>query len=244
MNMLFIADASRDIIISRTDRRYEHIVKILKKVPGDEIFAGSADGFLGNARILSITENEIRLNFQPLKIAEQLHQIRLILGFPRPIQANRILKDITSLGVADIWLTLTELTEKSYVKSDIFAHREYTAALIEGAEQAGNPRLPKVSTFWSLKRALDTLSPQKAPATAETRLALHLDAGAVPLSDIPLAGNPVILAIGSERGWTEQEVDLLCNYGFTICTMGKRILKTETATIAAVSIILSKLNLL
>lgn len=256
MNMLFVADesvdASREITIPRADRRYEHILKVLKKAPGDEIAAGSADGFLGKARILSVTGVEIKLSFKPEKPAEPLHPLRLILGFPRPIQANRILKDITSLGTAQIWLTVTELTEKSYMKSDIFANREFSPALIEGAEQAGNPRLPEVKTYWSLKRALDALDAGGKPGSAEltqlsgfgTRVVLHPDPQAVPISDLTLLEKPVTLAIGCERGWTEQEAALLQHHGFTICSMGMRILKTETATVAAVSIILSKLNLL
>lgn len=263
MNMLFVAgesvDAAREIAIPRADRRYEHILKVLKKAPGDEISAGSADGFLGMARILSVSDAEIRLSFRPEKPAEPLHPLRLILGFPRPIQANRILKDISSLGAAQIWLTVTELTEKSYMKSDIFANREFSSALIEGAEQAGNPRLPEVKTFWSLKRALDALDALDTNNAAEkqglselipqfaasgTRIALHPDSQAVPISALSLLEKPVTLAIGSERGWTEQEAALLQHYGFTICSMGRRILKTETATVAAVSIILSKLNLL
>lgn len=262
MNMLFIASesdsTSGDITIPRADRRYEHILKVLKKAPGNEISAGSADGFLGKARILSVTKAEIRLSFQPEKPAEPLHPLRLILGFPRPIQANRILKDISSLGTAQIWLTVTELTEKSYLKSDIFANREFSPALIEGAEQAGNPRLPEVKTYWSLKRALDALdsldtrNAADKPGSAElsqpsgcgTRIALHPDPHAVPISAVSLLETPVTLAIGSERGWTEQEAALLQHHGFTICSMGTRILKTETATVAAVSIILSKLILL
>lgn len=257
MNMLFIAGESttiaRELAIPRADRRYEHILKVLKKAPGDEISAGSADGFLGKARILSVTEAEIRLSFQPERTAEPLHPLRLILGFPRPIQANRILKDITTLGTAQIWLTRTELTEKSYMKSDIFANREFNPALIEGAEQAGNPRLPDVKTFWSLKRALDALDAAEKPESAElitpsaafsVRIALHPDPQAMPISALSSLEKPVTLAIGSERGWTEQEATLLQYHGFTICSMGTRILKTETATVAAVSIILSKLNLL
>jgi RsmE family RNA methyltransferase len=53
-----------------------------------------------------------------------------------------------------------------------------------------------------------------------------------------------MLAIGTERGWTEKEMKLFSDFGFNAATLGDRILKTETAAIAAVSVILSGLNYL
>jgi len=54
----------------------------------------------------------------------------------------------------------------------------------------------------------------------------------------------VIVAIGSERGWTERERDLLEKNGFTLCSMGSRVLRTETAATVASSIILDSMGFL
>ena len=51
-------------------------------------------------------------------------------------------------------------------------------------------------------------------------------------------------AIGSERGWTEAERDLLEQNGFSLCSMGTRILRTETAATVAASIILDSMGFL
>jgi RsmE family RNA methyltransferase len=51
-----------------------------------------------------------------------------------------------------------------------------------------------------------------------------------------------VLAIGSERGWTPAELDLLAARGFSFASLGDRILKTETAAVTAVAIALSKLG--
>ena len=58
------------------------------------------------------------------------------------------------------------------------------------------------------------------------------------------AAHSVVAAIGSERGWTERERDLLENAGFSLCSMGKRILRTETAATVASSIILDSMGFL
>lgn len=251
MNILILEREEIGTRLPRSDRRYEHVKKVLKKKAGDRLAAGVADGETGEALVREIDEGGLVLDFAasldpagaPLA-PPPLAPIRLILGFPRPIQANRILKDLTSLGVEEIHLTGTELGEKSYAQSSIFKDKDFRAALIEGAEQACNPRLPRVITHWSLKRCLEAVTGTAAGATdtAGARICLH------PYGDPPLLGAleglepPLILAIGSERGWTQAELELLEAAGFEQRGLGARILKTETAAIAAVSIALAKLG--
>jgi RsmE family RNA methyltransferase len=55
---------------------------------------------------------------------------------------------------------------------------------------------------------------------------------------------PVTLAVGSERGWTEAELAALRQSGFEACSLGARILKTETAALAAVTLALARLGIL
>jgi RsmE family RNA methyltransferase len=53
---------------------------------------------------------------------------------------------------------------------------------------------------------------------------------------------PVVLAIGTERGWTEAELGQFLESGFALCSLGDRILKTETAAAVAVSVVLAGLG--
>ena len=54
----------------------------------------------------------------------------------------------------------------------------------------------------------------------------------------------MVAAIGSERGWTAAERRLFCEAGFTLCSMGQRVLRTETAATTATAIILSQMEIL
>ena len=67
----------------------------------------------------------------------------------------------------------------------------------------------------------------------ETKIVLYPNA-VKKLSDIDIKGS-VALAVGPEGDFTEREIELLTNYGFVPVTIGKRILRAETAAIAAVS---------
>ncbi len=245
MNILFLENAGPLVVVPRTDRRFEHIVRILKKREGDTIAAGCSDGTIGTARIESISEDRLQLLYTPETQAPALRPLRLLMGFPRPIQAGRILKDITSLGVAEIWFALSELGEKSFAESTFFKEKEYGTHLVEGAEQAGNPRLPEIRSFWSIERACAGLEEaERVSSRHSSRLMFHPDPSLPTIAALPSLAAPVTIAIGSERGWTGREISLLAAQGFKACHLGDRILKTETAALAAVSIVLSRLGLM
>lgn len=276
MNMIILDESEPGRPLPRSDRRVQHIHRILKKQTGDTLLAGIADdgqsllaGQIGTALIDSWDGQQLVLTFQPHSPAPPLHPLSILLGFPRPIQANRILKDLASLGVARIILSGTELGERSYFQSDFFKNREFRTALVEGAEQAANPRLPKVETSWTLAGALkllddptlhapparlDTPRQPKAPATTRWALDPYRQEGLLGTMmavdtvltvdrDPSVSTPPLVLAIGSERGWTPAELDLMAETGFRFAGLGERILKTETAAIAAAAIALARLGL-
>lgn len=145
------------IPLYRSDARYGHITRVLRKKQGEIIAAGCSDGSLGSASIEKLSHESILLSYRPESEAPSLYPVNILMGFPRPIQAGRILKDLTSLGLRRIWFTLSELGEKSYAESSFFRTRDFESHLIEGAMQSGNPRLPQVECFWSLPRACDAL---------------------------------------------------------------------------------------
>lgn len=243
MNIVYLEEKEIGVLLPRSDRRCEHVARILRKTQGDILAAGCSDGTLGQARIELLSQDGLILSYSAQSQAPALRPVRLLMGFPRPIQAGRILKDLTSLGIAEIWFALSDLGEKSYAESTFFKDREYGTHLIEGAEQAGNPRLPAISGFWSIDRACAALEQTDAAcAQSSSRLMFHPDPACPRIAELPPLTTPTTLAIGSERGWTVKEVNLLASHGFTACYLGDRILKTETAAMAAVSIILSRLG--
>lgn len=237
MNLCILDSGDEFQALPVSDRRAQHILRVLRKRKGDRIRAGTSDGRLGYAIIDAISNDEITLHFFPESLAPPLRPLAVLLGTVRPIQGARIVKDLATLGVASIVFFPTALGEKSYTQSNFYKRKEYIQHALDGAEQAGNPRLPEISIAWSLKKALEAIEHAEG-----TKLICHPDIAALPLSQIQVEQTPVILAIGTERGWTPDELALFERANFSLCALGSRILKTETAAIAAVSIILSKLN--
>ena len=146
---------------AKTDERFLHIKKVLKLGVGSVFKAGIIDGEKGTAEITSFSDELLTARFTVSEDAgggadvSVLPPIRLILGFPRPIQLRRILRDVAGLGIEALYLTGTELGEKSYLKADIAAETEIERLLIDGCSQAGETHIPKVYRAYSLRHFFD-----------------------------------------------------------------------------------------
>ena len=241
------------------DRRAEHIIKVLHKTEGDEFAAGIIDGPSGIAHITSIEKTEekssdgrkvysggfIHFTFTATGEGKPLYPLVMIIGFPRPIQLKRLLRDMAGLGVSEVHLVATELGEKSYLKSDLATSEAGRQMLLEGTEQAAGTHVPLLQKHNSLSECISSLESRFAE-----RALLALD-NIRPSASLGVwfcgnetKGKTVIAAIGSERGWTEGERNLLEAKGFVRLSMGSRVLRTETAATVASSIILNEMGYL
>jgi 16S rRNA (uracil1498-N3)-methyltransferase len=111
---------------------------------------------------------------------------------------------------------------------------------LEAAQQSERWTIPPVDEPADLSKA-------SAGYASATKLVLVERSAETSLASVPLpteAGQAVLLLIGPEGGWDEEEVRLLAELGYRSLTMGSRILRAETAAIAALSILQSRLGAL
>ncbi|MCI7798489.1 MAG: 16S rRNA (uracil(1498)-N(3))-methyltransferase [Spirochaetia bacterium] len=238
MNIVLFEKNEISCPLKLNDERAQHILKILHKKEGDTFSCGIIKGMAGKAEIIHISEEGIKFSFQPESDGKPLNPLKMIIGFPRPIQLKRLLRDVAALGIQEIHLTGTELGEKSYMKSNLLERGTAYKMLLDGTVQAASTHIPELFLHQNLKECLQEIS--KNPA--ELKIALdNVNASENLFSFMQNRTQkfPVIAAIGSERGWTNNERQLLEKSGFTRCSMGQRIMRTETAATVASSIILA-----
>lgn len=222
------------------DERAEHIRKVLHKKAGDTFTAGIVGGQSGSAQILSVSDDGISFDFTPEGDGKPLTKLEMIIGFPRPIQLKRLLRDIAALGVCRVHLTGTDLGEKSYMQSNLVERGSAYQMLLDGSVQAGSTHVPELCLYKKLDECLEAVGGEGL------LLALDNVNPSARLADAVKKGwsERVVAAIGSERGWTDRERKLLESKGFVRCGMGERIMRTETAATVAGSIILSELEII
>jgi len=230
--------------LPRRDERAVHLLKVLHKKTGDDFCAGVLGGKLGTGIIVEINAEGLRIDFTPDAEPPPRTPLRLGVGFPRPIQLRRLLRDCASLGLAAVDLIGTELGEKSYRDTKLLDDGGARSALIEGAVQARDTMLPELTVFPNLAAWLKKITGIGGKSTAlfaaDNVNPQGSFSGLAPLQP----DSEAVLAVGSERGWSDREREQLENAGFLRLSLGKRALRTETACTAAAVLVMEKMGLL
>lgn len=244
VNLILFEPAEATAPLPRTDPRAQHILNVLRRQVGDIFDAGLINGPRGKGTLSAIDPLTLTLTFVWSSVPPPLDPLTLVLGLPRPQTARKILQEATSLGVRALRFFTSEKGETNYAQSTLWSSGEWRRHLIAGAEQAFDTRLPEVTYGRPLTEILEPLP------DAGLRLALDNYEASVALSQFHVLREtsnlpaPVVIALGPERGWSARERDLLRARGFTFVHLGPRVLRTETACVAAIALVKAKLGLI
>ena len=157
--------------------------------------------------------------------------ITLLQGVARGERMDLIVQKATELGIARI---VPVLAERSVVKADAQQRERkrehWQAVAIAACEQCGRNRVPDVSEPRSLGDAIAALAPESARCLLSADGEESLTAFAT-----RTRGRPLVLLIGPEGGTADNEDKYARANGFVACRLGPRILRTETAGLAALA---------
>jgi len=210
----------------------EHAARVLRLSEGDPLVLFNGDGCDYGASIRAIGKREVIVRVTSSHALGNESPLPLVLaqGIARGDKMDLIVQKATELGVAGI---VPLLTERSEVKLDParaqkrLAH--WQAVAISACEQSGRARIPEIRPMQSLPAWLDAL-----PDGEALRLAL-LPRGEEHVGGLHFADAGGLLVVGPEGGLGETDTRALERYGFRGLRLGPRILRTETAGLAAIS---------
>ena len=255
--ILFEKDEIVNGIATFGGERAEHVMNVLHGEVGQTLKTGEIDGPIGTSVIKSIetsccgdlpteqpnnrTTDQVRIEVSVCHGEESLKPwVDLILAPPRPRVMKRLLPQLASLGVGRIFLVGAKKVEKDFWGATLLKPENYHPLLIDGLMQAGTSILPTRETRRNVrkfvKEELDALWPEAKRIVAHPYGASEdfrrktLDAISSLKSNV--SSPRLLLAIGPEGGWTDDEVALLEEHGFARYSLGSRIFRTDTATIA------------
>lgn len=229
MNLILLEPGEIGAPLPRADARALHIERVLRRLPGELFDAGIVNGPRGKGRVVAYGEHGLEFTFERVAEPEPADPVHLLLAVPRPQTARKVLGEATSMGVASLRFFRSEKGERSYAESTLWTSGEWRRHLLDGAAQAFDTRIPEVHHSGTLAEAADLL-PRNARLVA-------LDNYEAPARLAPGAlDRPLVLAFGPERGWSAAERALLRSRGFALAHLGARVLRTETAVVAALAI--------
>ena len=216
---------------------HHHLSRVLRLKPGDEIavFDGTGVGFRGTVEQIGRAETRVRLTAVDDRVVEPEFKLTLAQGIPQLDKMDLIIQKSTELGVSRI---VPILAERTVVRprggGDWNRLKRWRRVAREAARQSGRLRVPEVADPMRWEQfAADPGHDDSArflfSATdgLEGR-GLHLEPGS----------RSGVAAVGPEGGWTPGEVSRGGASGFRPVVLGPRTLRTETAGIVAVSLLL------
>jgi len=211
-----------------------HLQRVLRKSEGDDCVLFNGDGNDYDARITLLGRRELQVEVVGMRPVdnESPLQLTLVQAVARGEKMDWILQKATELGVAGF---IAADSERSEVKLDAsramrrVAH--WRSVIASACEQCGRARVPGIDVPRPLADALGNLP------SGGARLLLDPN-GSLDVEGLQLGAQPdpaVVLAVGPEGGWSARDRTQLEAAGFKGLRLGPRILRTETAGIAAVA---------
>jgi 16S rRNA (uracil1498-N3)-methyltransferase len=211
-----------------------HIVRVLRLEPGDPltVFDGAGDEYA--ARIEVIRKGAVIVEVQDRSASGRESGLSLTLaqGVSRGERMDWVVQKATELGVSRI---IPVLTERTVVKLD-GRHAErrlqhWQGIAVAACEQSGRTRIPDIAAPVALQAVLSRSQSEQA-----TRLLLS-PTGSLRIEDLRPPEQGLLVLIGPEGGLAEAEQRAALGAGFQAVRLGPRVLRTETAAVAAITLL-------
>ncbi len=233
MQKLFIDyTPENEIILDGEQAR--HIARSLRMKKGDMLIVNDSKGNDFGCIIEEITKETVRLSvcYQQASDCEPDCKVRIYQANPKGSKIEDIIQKCVELGVFDITPVLTaRCVSRPDEKSAKKKTERYNKIALEAAQQSGRGIVPKVNGLIPLKQAV-------REDDSEVKIVFY-EGGGAPLRELVGENTKsVSIYIGPEGGFEKEEVDLIVSNGASAATLGKRILRTQTAPVAALSAIM------
>ena len=230
MRRRFIADTWTDTTAALTGDQAAHLAKVLRAEPG-QIYDIVANGFLHRAEITTVSAIEVTFALHEELEANVALPLHLLLAIFKFDHFEWAVEKATELGVGSITPVLARRTEKHLTQAAAKRVERWRRIALEASKQSRRTDIPKIADPVSLKMALEQETAATRMLLSETEQEMTLSAalGASAVGELALA-------IGPEGGWAPDEMALFTTHSWQHVTLGPRILRAETAAIAAIAI--------
>lgn len=223
------ADLSLHQSLLLDDKASHYLLHVLRAKTGDSLTLFNGQGGEYKAVIDRLDKKAVTVKIQSFdaREVESPIQIHLAQGVARGEKMDTIVQKSTELGVASIIPLITERCNVRLDKEREAKRREHLQAVaVSACEQSGRNRVPTITAFADYQQWLPT-----SQSTLKFVLSPHVNNA---LPDLKNAES-ILLLIGPEGGLSNNEVDAALSHGFIPLNLGPRVLRTETASLAAIA---------
>ena len=221
---------SPDSVVELPDDVVRHL-NVLRVKNTEEIvlFNGNGKAYSALPEVLEKRRASVRILREEATDNESPLNITLVQAVSAAERMDFTLQKSVELGVAEIRPVISErcVVRLSGERAEKRVAR-WQEIVVSACEQSGRNIVPKVLPLTTYAQALQQLSQET------TKLLMSLNR-AQKLSDVQPQSGKVVFMVGPEGGWTEKEEQQAFDAGFQSVTLGKRVLRTETTSLAAIA---------
>jgi 16S rRNA (uracil1498-N3)-methyltransferase len=232
----WIADEASGHHAALTGEHADHLVRVLRAQVGQE-FDIATGTVVRRGRIVSIAPGRVEFELGEEVPTAPTAEITLLLAVFKFDRMEWAIEKCTELGVSRIVPVIARRTDAHLASAAAKRAERWRRIALQAAEQSRRAVPPEIAPPIKLQDA--------ASLTGALRIVLAESEQKTLLRDV-LASNPadgkIILAIGPEGGWAEDELQLFDKAGWISASLGSTILRAETAAIAATAVVISELG--
>ena len=228
----YFAFIDKDYSVHFSSNDEHHILHVMRMKKNDEIEVAH-EGKVYLCRIDAINPLQVSVIHEIENDVEIKEDITLLFALTKGDKIDLVLQKATELGVKRVALIASERTVVSYDNKDVDKKLiRFKKIMKEASEQSHRLIVPELLGVFDLKNFPPTLFSEL------NYVAYEKDANQVESMFTGLQkGKSITVLIGPEGGFSEQEINQLVSLGFVRTSLGKRILRAETAAIYALSVI-------
>ncbi len=212
-----------------------HISRVLRMAVGEEITVCDTKGIDYFCEITAFSEGEVELSIKRTQKSDSEPKIKVSLYqcMPKSDKLETVVQKATELGVFEIIPVLSSRCVSRPDKKSAAKKVERLQKIAEAAaKQSGRGIIPSIGEMLDFATLLKRLETYK-------KAIVFYELGGAPLrSLIEATDDSVAIIIGPEGGFAAEEIEKLNAAGAISATLGKRILRTETAPLAAITAIM------
>lgn len=230
------AEQIQNDVLTLTGENAQH-AKVLRLKTGEQVLVCDGAGMECVCEVAAIGSGEVELSVLERRAAssEPAVQVSIYMGFPKSDKLEHVIQKATELGASEIIafpaIRCVSRPDDKSLKKKVERWQKIAAS---AAEQSGRGVIPKVLVLESFAQALERA------AKADKALMFYENEHATTLHMALRSGSfqSVSLMTGPEGGLEEKEVQQAMDAGLQICTLGRRILRCETAPLCALSAVM------
>src|SRR5579864_4556902 len=238
----WIAERWDEATASISGTQAEHMARVLRARPGMEadVVAG---GHVFRAEVAAVAPDEVRFNLIAEVEADPALPVTIVMSIYKFDRMEWALEKATELGVAAIAPVIARRTEKHLGLAAINRAERWRRIVHEAAQQARRSDVPEICDPVALRERVGAAARSTRIVLAEQERSTTLRARVEHAMAEAQDEMPVLeIAIGPEGGWAPEEEALFDSNGWGAASLGPRILRAETAAIAALAVVASLLE--